>query len=102
MSKLHPLKEIVMHYKQGIPKGICSICCSNVYAIEVAIEKALENDSYALLEATANQVNQFGGYTGMNPLDFKVFVFSIADKVNFPYDKIIFGGGSLRAINLEG
>lgn len=95
MFKLHPLKEIVSNYKQGIPKGICSICCSNAYAIETAMEKALENNSYVLLEATANQVNQFGGYTGMNPSDFKVFVFSIADKVKFPHDRIILGGDHL-------
>ena len=31
-----------------------------------------------LIEATCNQVNQFGGYTGMTPADFRRFVRDIA------------------------
>lgn len=95
MSKLHPLKDIVRLQKQGISKGICSICSSNVYVIEAAMESALEDGSHVLIEATANQVNQFGGYTGMKPLDFKNFVYSIAEKVNFPSGRIILGGDHL-------
>ena len=34
-----------------------------------------------LIEATCNQVNQFGGYTGMKPADFREFVYAIADRV---------------------
>lgn len=59
------------------------------------MERALKDDDYVLIEATVNQVNQFGGYTGMRPADFKELVFSIARKVNFPDDKIILGGDHL-------
>jgi D-tagatose-1,6-bisphosphate aldolase subunit GatZ/KbaZ len=31
------------------------------------------------IEATANKVNQYGGYTGKKPEDFKEFVYSIAE-----------------------
>ena len=34
----------------------------------------------ALIEATSNQVNQDGGYTGMTPEDFRRFVRALADK----------------------
>lgn len=92
---LHPMKDIIIKQKSGIPAGIYSVCSSNNYVIEAAMENALENNECLLIEATANQVNQFGGYTGMKPIDFKEFVFEIADKVGFPKDKIILGGDHL-------
>lgn len=48
-----------------------------------------------LIEATCNQVNQEGGYTGMTPVDFRIFVERIAQKVEFPVDRIILGGDHL-------
>ncbi len=95
MADLHPLKELVVMQKQGVPIGIYSACSANEYVIEAAMERALELDNYVLIEATANQVNQFGGYTNMKPLDFKVFVYDIAKKINFPQEKIILGGDHL-------
>lgn len=92
---LHPMKEIIKMQKDGIPAGIYSVCSSNNYVIEAAMESALANNECLLIEATANQVNQFGGYTGMKPIDFKEFVFEIADKVGFAKEKIILGGDHL-------
>lgn len=91
----HPLKTVVECQKNGIPRGICSICSSNSYVIETAMEKALEDDTYVLIEATANQVNQYGGYTGMKPHDFRDFVVNIANKVGLCYSKVILGGDHL-------
>ncbi|MFL1089387.1 class II D-tagatose-bisphosphate aldolase non-catalytic subunit, partial [Acinetobacter baumannii] len=48
-----------------------------------------------LIEATSNQVNQFGGYTGMQPADFRDFVYNIARTVGFPAERIILGGDHL-------
>ncbi len=95
MSDLHPLKQLVAKQKQGVPVGIYSACSANEYVIEAAMERALISESYVLIEATANQVNQFGGYTGMKPADFKAFVYDIARKVQFPVEKIILGGDHL-------
>ena len=39
-----------------------------------------------LIEATCNQVNQDGGYTGMTPAAFRDFVEAIADRAGFPRD----------------
>lgn len=95
MSSLYPLKDIVKLQKQGIPRGIYSACSANEYVIEAAMERALTCHEYVLIEATANQVNQYGGYTGMKPSDFRDFVFSIAEKTGFPKEKIILGGDHL-------
>ena len=59
------------------------------------MEQAQRFDDNALIEATANQVNQFGGYTNMQPKDFSDFVYKIADKIGFSRNKIIIGGDHL-------
>ncbi|MEQ1769251.1 MAG: class II D-tagatose-bisphosphate aldolase, non-catalytic subunit [Devosia sp.] len=50
--------------------GITSVCTAHPVAIGAALELARERGQLALIEATCNQVNQFGGYTGMHPADF--------------------------------
>lgn len=95
MMILNPLKDIVINQKKGVFQGIYSACSANEFVIEAVLDKALQNNEYVLIESTANQVNQFGGYTGMKPLDFKRFVYSIADRMNFPRQRIILGGDHL-------
>jgi len=95
MDDNHPLKKIVKMQKRGIPRGIYSVCSSNEYVIEAVLERALKNNDYVLIESTVNQVNQFGGYSGMKPEDFKEFIFKIAKKTNFTSSRIILGGDHL-------
>ncbi len=75
--------------------GIYSCCSANAYVIEAAIKAAKRDNSCVLIEATANQVDQNGGYTGMTPEDFKQFVHGIAKKVGFTTDRIFLGGDHL-------
>lgn len=95
MYREHPLRELVRQQKKGIPKGICSICSSHPYVIEASIEKAIAEDTYVLIESTANQVNQFGGYTGMMPHNFANYVKEIAIKKGLNKDRLILGGDHL-------
>lgn len=55
----------------------------------------VQNQTPLLIEATSNQVDQFGGYTGMTPADFRGFVCQLADSLNFPQDALILGGDHL-------
>ena len=87
----NPLLDISERRKSGIHAGIPSYCTANELAIEALLEQSKRFSGYVLIEGTANQINQFGGYTGMKPADFRDYVFSIADKVNFGRDKIILG-----------
>jgi D-tagatose-1,6-bisphosphate aldolase subunit GatZ/KbaZ len=91
----HPLKEIVESQKRGIPAGIYSACSAHELVLEAVMERALINNCYVLIEATANQVNQYGGYTGMKPADFRDFVFLLAKKTGLSEDRIILGGDHL-------
>ena len=95
MSNINPLKQIVVKQKNNEPVGIYSACSANEYVIEAAIEKAYKDNSVVLIEATANQCDQNGGYTGMKPIDFKNFVFAIAKKVGLSTEKVFLGGDHL-------
>lgn len=94
-DNIHPLKNIVKLQKSGIATGIYSACTSNELVLEAIMKRTLKDDDYVLIEATANQVNQYGGYTGMKPADFRDFVYAIANKTGFPKHKIILGGDHL-------
>lgn len=93
--EMHPIKNIIKNYKNGNHDGIFSVCSSNKYVIEAAMDRLKHADIYLLVESTANQVDQFGGYTGMKPLDFKKFIHELCEKNNFPKDKVILGGDHL-------
>lgn len=53
------------------------------------------NHTPLLVEATSNQVDQFGGYTGMTPADFCGFIYHLTDTLGFPRDGLILGGDHL-------
>ncbi|MGX5851193.1 D-tagatose-bisphosphate aldolase, class II, non-catalytic subunit [Mesorhizobium sp. PL10] len=80
----------------GSPYGITSICSAHPLVIQTAIRRAVSDEQASLLiEATCNQVNQFGGYTGMTPDLFVAFVLEIAGKEGLEASRIIFGGDHL-------
>lgn len=99
---VHPMKEIVNRYKGGENVGVFSVCCSNQYVIEASMERLLNKNTPLLVEATANQVDQFGGYTGMKPNDYVKYIYEIADKVGFPKERIILGGDHLGPLTWKG
>ena len=64
------LRNIVKLQKQGKPVGIYSACTGNRLVLEACMRHALKTGTVLLIESTANQVDQYGGYTGMKPADF--------------------------------
>lgn len=98
----HPLKDLVNDQKRGIKRGITSVCSANAFVIQAAMENAKKYDEYVLIEATANQVNQFGGYTGMRPKDFVEFAYKIASECDFDMNKLILGGDHLGPLTWTG
>lgn len=92
---MRTISEIITSHKHGDLKGIYSVCSSNAYVIEASMRQAGEDGSVALIESTSNQVNQYGGYTGMNPWQFRDNIISIAEKTGFRKDRLILGGDHL-------
>ncbi|MEG0822991.1 MAG: class II D-tagatose-bisphosphate aldolase, non-catalytic subunit [Erysipelotrichaceae bacterium] len=95
MNKLNPLKELVTKQKANKHVGIYSACSANEYVIKAVLKRGKSDNSCVLIEATANQCDQNGGYTGMKPIDFKNFVFKIAKEVGFDTNKLFLGGDHL-------
>lgn len=95
MPQANPLKQIVVKQKKGEPVGIYSCCSANDYVIEAALECVKRDDSCVLIEATANQVDQNGGYTGMTPSDFRAFVLEKAKAIGVDESRIFLGGDHL-------
>ena len=91
----HPLLAIPEAYHRGEHLGITSVCSAHPVVIEAALRLAKRHDKPVLIEATCNQVNQDGGYTGMTPAAFRQFVEGIADKVGLDNRKIVLGGDHL-------
>ena len=75
--------------------GIYSVCSAHPWVIRAAAEQAVVDDSLLLVEATSNQVNQFGGYTGMRPAAFRSFVLEHAKAAALAPEKLILGGDHL-------
>lgn len=92
MSRLGDLPHL---RRAGDRQGIASICTAHPTVIETALRHAKASDAVVLIEATCNQVNQDGGYTGMTPAAFRRFVEAIAERVDFDCDRLILGGDHL-------
>ncbi len=88
-------ENIIKSQRTDKKLGVTSICSANQFVIEAALEFAKKNETVVLIEATSNQVDQFGGYTGMTPELFRDFVYNIASELSFPKERIILGGDHL-------
>ena len=90
------IRNLIDRHKNGEAIGVTSVCSAHPLVIEATFAHALRHDApLVLIEATSNQVNQDGGYTGMAPADFRTFVEGIAARAGFPLDRLALGGDHL-------
>lgn len=101
MNGAEMLKDIVLDQHRGDLRGIYSICSSHPWVIEASLEQAGRDGSVVLIESTSNQVNQFGGYTGMTPRDFRDFVLSQSRNRGISDERVILGGDHLGPIPFQ-
>ncbi len=90
-----PLINIIEQHKQGRTLGIYSVCSANPYVLRTVFRRAKVDGSLVLVEATSNQVNQFGGYTGQTPADFKETVYRLCQEVGLDCQALTLGGDHL-------
>lgn len=89
------LRTLASARAAGRSVGITSVCSAHPIVIEAALRQAAEDGTEALIEATCNQVNQEGGYTGMTPAGFRDLVHGIARRVGFDLTRLVLGGDHL-------
>lgn len=97
----HPMQEMMEKRRQGIKCGIPSYCSANELVLEIALRRAKMLNQPVLIEATANQVNQYGGYTGMLPKDFYKLVLDMAAKIDLPEQMVILAGDHLGPLTWQ-
>ena len=87
--------EMLDKRRDGINMAYPSFCSANKLVIEAILNQGKRFQDAIIIESTSNQVNQFGGYLGMTPADFRDYVYEIADRIGFEKNKIILGGDHL-------
>lgn len=93
--KENPLMKLLRNRGQGRQMGLWSCCSANEYVIRAALRRGKATNTVVLIEATANQVDQNGGYTGMTPERFRSFVTQLANEEMFPPENVFLGGDHL-------
>jgi D-tagatose-1,6-bisphosphate aldolase subunit GatZ/KbaZ len=94
--------SLVREQKSGNPVGIHSVCSSHPAVVDAAVARAHRDETPLLIESTSNQVNQFGGYTGMTPEGFRTFVFQRAEAAGLDKTRILLGGDHLGPVPFQG
>jgi D-tagatose-1,6-bisphosphate aldolase subunit GatZ/KbaZ len=89
------LLEIARRHRAGEAVGIYSVCSAHPLVLRASLEYARTTGGYALIEATSNQVNQEGGYTGLRPAQFRDLVLGLADESGLSRERVLLGGDHL-------
>ncbi|MCF8516675.1 MAG: class II D-tagatose-bisphosphate aldolase, non-catalytic subunit [Rhodobacteraceae bacterium] len=89
------LRNIIANNRAGAAVAVPSVCSAHPDVLMASLLLAEELDRPVVIEATSNQVNQFGGYTGMTPAEFAAFVWRLADTAGVDRGRIVLGGDHL-------
>ena len=92
---IETLDRIVRDQKRGQSRGIASICSSHPYVLKAAMQRASRAGRLLLVESTCNQVNQFGGYTGLTPAAFVEYLKRSVQEAGMPQENLLLGGDHL-------
>jgi D-tagatose-1,6-bisphosphate aldolase subunit GatZ/KbaZ len=92
---MHRLQHHLQRKRAGHRSGIYSVCSAHPFVLRAAAEQAVADGSLLLIEATSNQVNQFGGYTGLRPRDFRELAEEIAANAGLALQNLVLGGDHL-------
>ena len=71
MTQLSHLRQIISASRAGRHAGTSSFCTAHPETLQAIFRAQRDTADPILIEATCNQVNQDGGYTGMTPADFR-------------------------------
>ncbi len=81
--------------RAGKARGIYSVCSAHPLVLEASMARARQDGEVLVVESTSNQVDQFGGYTGMKPADFAAWVGGMADACGLGRARLLLGGDHL-------
>jgi len=80
---------------RGAATGLCSACSSHPDVLAATVRLAARTGTTLLVEATANQVNHRGGYTGLTPEAFAALLAGLCERNGADPSRIVLGGDHL-------
>lgn len=92
---MRTLRQIVEANRGGDAVGVPAYCTAQAEALRAVFADYAHDDEPVLIEASANQVNQFGGYSGMTPAGFRNFIDILAAGEGVDPGRVILGGSHL-------
>ncbi len=95
MSALAEFLDVTRRNRAGRSGVAMSVCSAHPLVLQALFRTARRHDTFALVESTSNQVDQYGGYTGMTPAQFARAVRERAAEEGFAEDRILLGGDHL-------
>jgi D-tagatose-bisphosphate aldolase class II non-catalytic subunit len=95
MNGVEALRELIAANRAGARRGIASWCTAHPDTLRAILRAHQDFGGPILIEATCNQVNQNGGYTGMTPAMFRDFVEDLGQEERIDPRRIILGGDHL-------
>jgi D-tagatose-bisphosphate aldolase class II non-catalytic subunit len=89
------LLAVVARNRRGECAGLPAWCTAHPETLRAVLRAHSGDDGPILIEATCNQVNQHGGYTGLTPAGFRDLVVNLAREVGTDARRIVLGGDHL-------
>ncbi len=89
------LNNLRNEHLSGSIGGQVSVCSAHPKVLLAAADQARRDGTLLLVEATANQVNLSGGYTGMTPADFAAYAIRLAAKSALVREQVALGADHL-------
>lgn len=89
------IRVLVDANRSGERVGLPCFCTANGHVLRTVLDHARESGFPTVIEATCNQVNQEGGYTGMKPVDFMAWIRELATTARVDMNQLIVGGDHL-------
>jgi len=89
------IQDLIKRNRNGEAIGLPCFCTANEQVLRAVLSFAKKTGFPTVIEATCNQVNQDGGYTGMTAADFMAWLSGMAAEANVSMDQLILGGDHL-------
>jgi D-tagatose-1,6-bisphosphate aldolase subunit GatZ/KbaZ len=89
------IQDLIKRNRKGEAIGLPCFCTANEQVLRAVLSFAKKTGFPTVIEATCNQVNQDGGYTGMTAADFMTWLSGMASEADVPMDQLILGGDHL-------
>lgn len=92
---MYDINSLIDRNRAGDPVGLPCFCTANEHVLRAVFQYAQSHAVPVVVEATCNQVNQEGGYTGMTPTDFAGWVDSLVSEYGVARENVVLGGDHL-------